>query len=120
MDIFKFIIIILILIFIFYFIYSLIFNKNKVIKYSVIKNPIELDNIEEEYNINCSEKINCKYKKQKDLYNKCISCKKKFMCFDENEYRCKFCLFNKSSCNKYGCFNGPPINPKKNNCIKCW
>ena len=120
MDIFKILIIILIIIFIFYFIYSLIGNKNKVIRYSVIKSPIEMDNFDEEENIKCNKKINCMYKKQKDLYDNCIKCKRKFMCFDENEYKCKFCLFDKNSCSKYGCFNGPPINPNKNNCIKCW
>ena len=120
MNIFKFIIIILILVFIYYFFYSLISNKNKIIKYSVIKDPIELNNIEEENNVECNERLNCKYKKQKELYDNCLKCKRKFMCFDENNYKCKLCLFDNNSCNKYGCFNGPPINPKENNCIKCW
>ena len=120
METFKIIIIICIIVFLIILFYFLINNKNKIVRYTVIKTPIEEDYQLEESNINCGNKMDCLYNKQKNLYNTCIDCKKKFMCFDEKEYKCKFCLFNKNSCNKYGCFNGPPINPNKNNCLKCW
>ena len=120
MKIFKLIILLLAFIFIFYLFYSLINNKNKIVRYRVVKSPIEEDNDTNDEDIICNDSINCAYKKQKDLYNKCLSCKKKFMCFDENKYKCKFCLFRNKSCSRFGCFGGPPINPNKNNCIKCW
>ena len=127
MSFFNFILIIISILFVFIFIYGLIYNNNKIISFRTVKTPYYkevINNNSSDSKLKCEDKCStsscCEFNRQKELYNNCIKCSKKFMCFNKYSQECELCFFGDKSCKEYGCINGPPINPKDNNCIKCW
>ncbi len=119
---------ILFLVFVLLFIYGITyFSDNKLVKYQVYKVPIEEEikqkNIQ--YKLvdckdRCKQEICNEYTKQIIKYDLCNECAKENKCYDQYQEKCIECK-DRQSCKKmFGCNNGPPINPKDNECIKCW
>lgn len=64
----------------------------------------------------------CKlYENQYNNYESCKMCSDKNMCYNHVLESCVNCENGKNNCEElYGCHNGPPMNPKYTDCIKCW
>ena len=129
-----FIIIILVIFFFAVLFYGLIDNNNNLIKFRVIKNPIEeeipkseidYDKLKNKYTFKkctdmCNENICDDYQIQMIKYNLCKECKKQNKCYDQYKGLCVKCNNNYTCDELFGCNNQPPINPYMNYCIKCW
>jgi hypothetical protein len=134
MSIYTIILIILSLLFFIIFFYVLFTNKNKLVKFRVIKDPIE--NINEESIINydeiknryliktckdiCKNKFCDEYQAQAIKYDLCKECQKKNKCYDYLEGKCVPCKNNYTCEQLYGCYDRPPLNPIDNYCTACW
>jgi hypothetical protein len=128
------IVIILIIVFFILFFYAMLYNNNNLVKFRVVKEPIEkvpsgeidYDKLKNKYtfkkcNDMCNQKICNEYEVQMIKYNLCNECKKKNKCYDPYKGLCVKCNNNKYNCNQlFGCDDKPPVNPYKNYCIKCW
>jgi hypothetical protein len=128
-----FLIILSLIVFILFF-YVLITNNNKLIKFRVIKEPINehikyntvnYDNIKNKYLIKkcqdiCKNDLCDEYQTQAIKYDLCKECKKENKCYDYLEGICVPCK-NKYTCEElYGCNNSKPIDPVNNFCTRCW
>jgi hypothetical protein len=123
------IIIIILIIFFFIIFFSLLYiNQNKIIGYRVIKEDIKkninYNQLKDKYKITecnkmCKPELCDDYLNQKIKYDLCKECKKKMMCYDENN-GCVPCIDFRSCNDLYGCNGGDLINPINNYCKKCW
>ena len=118
------IILLLIIIFFTYFLYKLLFETNKLIRYRVVNyskdNNYQIPIIKKNKKCRqlCKEKICCDYENKKSKYKKCKECESKFMCYNNLEGKCEFCL-KRNNCNEFSCNGNEPINPKDNYCLLC-
>lgn len=123
----------LIILFFSLFFYYLFTQNNELIKYRVIKNPIEYtpkkdvnyNKLKNKYKPSkctdmCNKSICTVYENQLLKYKLCKECKNKFKCYDSLKGKCVACD-NYNTCDElYGCYNKPPINPTDNLCTPCW
>ena len=111
------------------FFYFLFNEKNKLIKFIVIKDPIEdesnLYNTMNKYKTTkcenlCSPELCNDYLIQKIKYDLCKECKKEGKCYNQYKGICESCK-NYNTCEElFGCYVQPPINPLNNFCTRCW
>jgi hypothetical protein len=126
-------IIFLIILFFSLFFYYLFTQNNELIKYRVIKDPIEYNpkkggiykKLRNKYNTSkctdiCNKDVCIMHEAQLLKYKLCKECKNKFKCYDPLKGICVNCD-NYNTCDElYGCYNKPPINPRDNLCTPCW
>ena len=133
MNIFVILIIILIILFFSVFLYYLFTENNEIIKYRVIKDPIESEinlNIFKDINNDkynhkkCDKMCNLElcddYHSQLIKYDLCKECKSEGKCYDEYRGLCVRCTNNNTCEELFGCNDVPPINPTENLCTRCW
>ena len=129
----KILLIILPVLFFIVFFYVLITNNNKLIKFRVIKEPIEesIDNninydyLKNKYLIKtckdmCKNNFCDEYQTQVIKYDLCKECKKENKCYDYSKGICVPCKNNYTCEQLHGCDKTPPINPINNFCTRCW
>ena len=130
----KILLIILAILFFIIFFYILFTNNNKLVKFRVIKDPIENSNetigvnydyLKNKYLIKqckdmCKNNFCNEYQTQVIKYDLCKECKKENKCYDYLEGICVPCKNNYTCEQLYGCDSTPPINPLDNYCTRCW
>ena len=129
MSIYLIIIILLCILFFLIFFYYLFNEKNKLIKFIVIKEPIENESDfyypSDKYKIKecknmCNPEFCNEYQIQRIKYDLCTECKKEGKCYDQYKGICTKCT-NYNTCDElFGCNNKPPLDPLNNLCTRCW
>lgn len=129
MNIYIILISILMILFFIIFFYYLFMQKNELIQFKVIKEPIEsnkrINLFKDKYKIKncndiCNEEMCDEYQSQLIKYDLCKECKKENKCYDPFHGKCVRCT-NYNTCEElFGCDKSPPISPIDNSCVRCW